>query len=362
MEVKKQGERESSIELLRIISAMGVILLHYNNPAIGGAFIFVEEGSINHYYLFLTQNIFICAVNVFIIISGYFLCTTEKRNFIKVVELIIQVIFFNGIYYLFAIVFNSAQVNFSGVINCFIPKNYYVILYSALYLISPYLNIVMKQLNRIRLRKFVIINFVLFSLYTIFVDYASAFTGLNLGELSTIGLNGSSAGYTIVNFVLVYIIGAYIRENDILVNKKKVSLFLLFLIFTMQMMTIVEFKSGLESNIVWNYNNPIIIIMAACILLLFRQIKIWSKVINELAKGAFTCFLFHTTILPWFKIKQMVTSSLFILVVNQLMMVSVIYLTSYIMYKVYSFFSKPLIKIITPLCCKIDKMLLENLE
>lgn len=30
-------KRDSSIELLRIIAAIGVVILHYNNPNMGGA-------------------------------------------------------------------------------------------------------------------------------------------------------------------------------------------------------------------------------------------------------------------------------------------------------------------------------------
>lgn len=32
----KKKDRESNIELLRILAMIGVILLHYNNPTIGG--------------------------------------------------------------------------------------------------------------------------------------------------------------------------------------------------------------------------------------------------------------------------------------------------------------------------------------
>lgn len=31
-------ERQSNIELLRILAIMGVIVLHYNNPVIGGGY------------------------------------------------------------------------------------------------------------------------------------------------------------------------------------------------------------------------------------------------------------------------------------------------------------------------------------
>lgn len=32
----KRRDRESNIELLRILAMLGVIILHYNNPSIGG--------------------------------------------------------------------------------------------------------------------------------------------------------------------------------------------------------------------------------------------------------------------------------------------------------------------------------------
>lgn len=51
--------------------------------------------SLDEYYLYATESIFICAANVFIMISAYFLCTTYERKFIKVVELIILVVVVN---------------------------------------------------------------------------------------------------------------------------------------------------------------------------------------------------------------------------------------------------------------------------
>ena len=53
-------ERNSSIELLRIIAIMGVVILHYNNSGMGGAFYYVTEGSLNQYYLFFQNLFYIC--------------------------------------------------------------------------------------------------------------------------------------------------------------------------------------------------------------------------------------------------------------------------------------------------------------
>lgn len=41
-------ERESNIELLRILSMLGVIVLHYNNKSIGGVQ-FVTMGGVNYF-------------------------------------------------------------------------------------------------------------------------------------------------------------------------------------------------------------------------------------------------------------------------------------------------------------------------
>lgn len=48
---KKQ--RDSNIELLRIFTMLGVIVLHYNNAEIGGGFSAVESGSLNYYLMYM---------------------------------------------------------------------------------------------------------------------------------------------------------------------------------------------------------------------------------------------------------------------------------------------------------------------
>ena len=67
----KRRDRESNIELLRILAMFGVIILHYNNPSIGGLS-FVKYGSLNYWFLNIAESIFVCAVNLFMIISAYF--------------------------------------------------------------------------------------------------------------------------------------------------------------------------------------------------------------------------------------------------------------------------------------------------
>ena len=68
-------------------------------------------------------------------------------------------------------------------------------------------NLLIKKVDKSTFYKLVMTRFLLFSVYTILVDYAEKISGLELNGLSTVGLYGSSRGYTIVNFILLYIIG-----------------------------------------------------------------------------------------------------------------------------------------------------------
>ena len=59
--------RQSTIELLRIITICGVVMLHYNGNV---AFGLVTEGTAKYYLLQFLEILFICAVNLFVLISG----------------------------------------------------------------------------------------------------------------------------------------------------------------------------------------------------------------------------------------------------------------------------------------------------
>ena len=75
----ERSKRQSNIELLRIVAACGVIILHYNNPLIGGGYGAVEDGSINQAIMTFFETVFICAVNLYVLISGYFMRNSTKR-------------------------------------------------------------------------------------------------------------------------------------------------------------------------------------------------------------------------------------------------------------------------------------------
>lgn len=87
--IPAKRSRNSSVELLRILAACMIVVLHYNGRAMNAT------SGISTDILALLESFCVCGVNLFIMISGYFLCKTQKRTWGKpaYLLLILSVIF-----------------------------------------------------------------------------------------------------------------------------------------------------------------------------------------------------------------------------------------------------------------------------
>lgn len=329
--------RDSNIELLRIIAMCGVIVLHYNHADIGGGFRYVPAASVNKGILYGLEGLFICAVDLFVLITGYFSCLSNKRSAVKAVNLLLQVSVFRGAIYLFDAM--QSQFSLRNLFGALLPVNYFVILYVALYMISPYLNLLLSKLSRARLMKFLVLLVFLFSVWPTAVDVLESFAGKKNG-LSTIGMYGSDWGYTIVNFVLMYLIGAGLRLLDVQV-KKRYSAIVLF-----GCAVLLAVWGNRDSDVAWSYCNPLVILEAVAAFLFFRQLNFKSRVINTLSQASFTCFLFHTAILWKYGIRQAVQQSALYLAGHIVFTCVTVYLISFCVYQIWNILSKPFMKIL----------------
>ena len=122
-------------------------------------------------------------------------------------------VLFNELLYFASAVIHREAISIRRVIGRLIPANWFVILYITLYLISPFLNMVIcKMESPEKFEKFVRLLVLLFSVYPTLVDILCVVTHKEFLGLSSIGMYGSQWGYTIVNFSVMYVIGAYLRK------------------------------------------------------------------------------------------------------------------------------------------------------
>ena len=335
--------RESGIELLRIVLMIGVILLHFNDSTNGNAINLVEKFSLSWFILMILENIFIYAVDIFIIISGYFLCKSNKRSFIKVIELFLELIIIRLLKYFILIIIGEKLFSIKSLMTLFIPNSYFVVLYCVLYLISPYINVVLNKLKQKDLKKLLIMLIIIFCCWNTIGNEFENIVGKSFMGLSTVGAWGSQQGFNIVNFIVLYLVGTYLKINDVKISFRKIKL-LLILEIVLIGWSILE-KIYLPYRIAWYYDNPIIVVNAAIIFLIFKNIKIKSKVINELAKGSFTVFLINSIFIR--KVDVIVKFNPLFMVFCMFGIAIGTYIFGYLLYKFYGIISIPINKLLS---------------
>ncbi len=344
--MQKKQLRQSNIELLRIFSMFGVIALHYNNPIIGGGIAYSD--GVNKIVLYFIESLFVCAVDLFIVISGYFMCINNKRYLRKPFELLFQVIIFSMGIYLLRVFLGNTEFSLIRLIRSVIPTNYFVMLYIAMYLISPMINIYISRLKKESALKVLWIWMLLFSIWPTVVDVLSELAGKQWIGMSTVGMYGSQWGYSLVNFLLMYFLGAYVRKFGINLNKVQCifGLFLSAVILVGWSFTNDNIGYFTEKS-AWEYCNPIVILMALLWFRLFQQMKVKeNSLINRLAKASFTVFLVHTMFLGFLKIEDYVTGNLPVMVLHMFMSVVMIYIICWIIHEIYEFTVSRLLNVV----------------
>lgn len=341
-----QSSRNSSVELLRIFAMFGVILLHYNNSTIGGGLRYAV--GFNRNILVCLESVFICAVDLYILISGYYSSASSKRKFLRPLTLILQVCVFNALRFFLR---NGSDFRLIALCNCILPNNYFVALYVTLYLISPYLNLLFDSLSTARSHIFVIMLLAMFSVWPTLLDLCGETTGRWYTGMSTINAFDSQRGYTIVNFVLMYVLGAWIRRNE--QQLQQIPLFAIFLIFT-ALVAILSIWGKFYPKSAWAYHNPLVILAACAALLFFLRLQFSSKLINILAKGTFTCFLFHDYFLQFANIPQAVTAGWLYMLVHILLCCVCIYLICFAAYLLWELLTRRLFRIVEKPLSRLD--------
>lgn len=348
--------RQSNFELLRIFAIMSVIVLHYFNGGIGGGMNCVHGTWSNLIaHLFLTLSF--CAVDLFIMISGYFLSASSKRSFSKIFFLLFEAFILRTAQYIITALTTSQSITFSGILSCFFSIGYFIMFYSIIYLISPLINLMFTDNDGSRNRKILVLLFIFFS---VIPSVASLLDSLGITDFSwtaglcTVTKEGSFEGYSIVNFFLCYVLGGYIRHY----HSDKKSFTKLFIIFSVN--TILLLIWGyFDWYSAFTYDNPLVIFEGASLILLFNNFSFKSKVVNELSSSGFTCYLVHGVFLKYIQIEKYASGEWYVLLIHVILSVSLIYLICYVIHKIYTLCTGWIVKYVSPI---IDKNKLFNIQ
>ena len=341
--------RNSNIELLRIITTLGVILLHYNGME---AFAAVGEGSVNQYILLFLESVCIGAVNLFILITGFFLSKSNERKLSRAVELLVLVMLTGMLKYLLGA--GLTDFHFRSLAGSAVPRNHFITMYVTLYLISPALNRITQGLSRKQYGRMMLIAFLLFNVIPSGLDLLRESTGKFLSDMYPIGTGGSQYGYNIINFIMMYLLGGYLRRLH--EEEKLPGVGVSFLLWG-GCIAGVFFLQQPWPLFGRAYCNPLVIGIAVGMLCLFIRLKIQSKVINLIARSTLMCFMLHDYLLPIAGIPKAVQGHWFGMLVHIVLAAIAIYGISWVVWRIYDWISAPFWRWLNKKSQKADQFL-----
>lgn len=267
-----QTNRQSNMELLRIVSMLLILIIHadfYSIPYSIPKWTIVEGAD--------------AGVNCFILISGYFGIRPKIKSFLT---FIFQILFFVILGDLIRIAIGEG-LSCSGFLSSLniLNFNWFINSYIALYVFSPVLNSFAENATKKEFQWFLILWGSVEFLMGYTIDYLKF-----------------ERGYSFQAFIFLYMIARYIKiYGGSWCNFNKYTNLSLYFVFTFLTAIIMYGLETIGKGIgaqyyLRAYNSPFMIIASICLLLYFSKITIHSTFINWMGKSAYAAFLLHCII------------------------------------------------------------------
>lgn len=296
------NNRKSNFELLRIIAMIFIIIYHV---IVHGR---VIENSTNETFKTIIEIILftiIIHVNLYVLLTGYFQIE-KKFNSKKVWEITNASLFYKITIMMLLIMIGLIKVDKVTILKELSPINiddyWFIKNYLFLYCISPFINKLVKNITK---KEYETMLFTLTIMFSI-LPYLTGTKAFN------------NNGFTLYNFIYLYLIGGYIKlyniKNNYIFKKINDEKYKLILITLFILCIIMNFSIYTTTNQLRNhgeiskeifgnihvmsklYSNPIIILQSTLFFLYFETLNFKNKATNYVAKLVFGIYLIHDNI------------------------------------------------------------------
>jgi len=275
-----ENKRNSSLELLRIICMILIILYHY---VLHG----IKITTIDSMHIF--NGILTCIMiiggrlscNVFILITGYFLIK-QKTNVKKVIKLLIKIFVYSVGIYVVLRYLNLVKTDGETLKKQFLPiiyGNWFVMYYIMIYILSPFLNKMINGLDKISHFRLICIMILIWSLIPTITDFSWSFSSIDA-------------------FLVMYLIGAYIRlyPRERTNNKINIIILIIGVLILIAFSIFLAYKTPTFKNakdFFWELNNLFMVIVAIYLFKVFVNMHFVCKPINYIASSTLGIYLIH---------------------------------------------------------------------
>ena len=229
---------------------------------------------------FFRESTSICAVDCFLMISGYFGIKWKLKSFFN---LIFQIFYYSIGIYLVVVALGIVDWNLREFLirfACLFAKSWgFVVGYVILYFLAPIFNVFTDKTSTRALGQYIFILF-----------------------LATNFICLSQESVLVFTYSLMYLIGRFLRKiniKDSCIPAGKLYVLITLTIFVL--VYFVIFKLLHQHNAVslfvgfigYRYSAPLVILQAAFLLIYFSKLEFNSKIINWGAASCFSIFLIH---------------------------------------------------------------------
>lgn len=329
-----KGRRQLNYELLRIIAMVMIVCLHYlskggilGNPA-------RADMTATEYTAWLIEAFCLVAVNVYVLISGYF-GTGEGNTLNRAFKIWKQVLFYSVAIGIIAMIAGIQQFDIYQIFNYIFPvvteHYWFATSYILLCLFMPFLNAGVNKLDKKQLSYIIVVMLLLFSVAKTFIP---------------MHLPWDNSGYDVLWFVALYLTGAYIRKYGAGILSKKTFAVGVYIINTLVIfisfvaIRMIYLRTGKLEDFIsygYSYNYLFCYIASVGLFMAFSQINVKNedrirKWVELLSKSTFGVYLIHEHInirylwVTWFDTTKAASSSVPVFIVSMIVTVAVVYL------------------------------------
>ena len=319
------------IDLLRLIGIIGVMLMHIvgNTKYTFGNL--SNTSFITYTYISLLSEY---AVPLFVMISGMMFLKKDKISFKDMffkycLKIILAIIIFGTVMIILEELFTYKTLDYTIFKTIFIKlltgelwaHMWYLYLILGLYLITPALIYITKNIEQNEYRNFLIILFIL----TIFLTTVNRYFNIYI-MFNHISISG---------YIFYYLYGYYLYKYEIN-NKYKLLNYLLLIVSIIYIILFIDKKS----EYLFEYTSFIPFIIASTIIVTIKDIKItkFTKIINSIGIHSFGIYIIHqffiNIIYKFIKFKYIIYHPYIGLILYLIIILSLSYITTYILKKI----------------------------
>jgi len=312
-------KRNYSIDLLRFLSMLGIVLIHVLNQ--GGIIKNLKTDTFSYLIISVLYIIVISSVNIFAIISGYLYVEKKQIKYKNLLSLLSAMIFYSVVITIIFYSFNLFDIRSMGIkkfISFVFPplvgRYWYITCYIFVFCMIPFINKLIIKLSKRDYKCLLIILFVLLSVISkLGYDYFYI-----------------NNGYSPFWLIYCYFIGAYLKRFDI--NNKfnnKYLLLISIIICSLINFVVKNFVYYNISNWIFSYNSPFIVIISVLIFIFFSHMNIKKNmIIHYFSLTSFGVYLIHGHIL----IFDYVLKDMFIFLLNNSFLIMLVIIISFFIY------------------------------